>query len=146
MNPVYRRSINITLGSGKTIFNTKQIKILGLFVNAKNDMSKQLSFIISNTMFRLRSYKEILAASNSDQKKYIVKSYIMPLMTYCLPMFIGQITKIKEGFKVTLNKLYRIMYEGSSMLIRSETIYKEIKMPAPTQLIAQQSVTKQGPG
>ena len=74
------------------------------------------------------------------QHRYIVWTYVLPLMTYCLPMFIGQTQQIKEWFKVTINKLYRIMYDGDTYLTRSETIYNQIKMPSPMQLIAQNSM------
>lgn len=140
MNSQYRRPISIMTSNNKIIFNAPQIRILGIFSNDSNNMSSQKSFISRNMMYKLSKFKPALEVTNKHQKQYIIKSYILPVLTYCLPLFIGQLEVIKERLSVTMMKLYRIMYNNNMYLVRSARICNEVKMLEPGKLVAQQTV------
>ena len=65
----------------------------------------------------------------------------MPIITYCLPLFIGQTQAILQRLKTCIMTLYRYMYSLNTHMVRSEYISNNLGLPTPHQLLAQQTVT-----
>ena len=60
MENTYNRGIEITASNGRIVFNTPQITILGICINANNNMSSQLTNTYRSTMYRFHTLEQVL--------------------------------------------------------------------------------------
>ena len=140
MKEQFQRKISITATNNSIIYNTAQTKILGVYINSKNDMMSHLRIARSRSLLRAREIAPVLEQiKNIEDRKILVSSLCISIANYCSPLLIGQCDSVKKYHHVTIMKLYRIIYNASCYMTRCEDICKSIKLPMPREAVAQSS-------
>ena len=73
LSSLYQQVISITTSTGEIVTNSAQIKILGVNLNAANDLSTQVSKMYSAAMYRYHKMRPALANMTDKKKSYVKK-------------------------------------------------------------------------
>ena len=136
----FKRTISLIASDNTIIWNTAQIKILGVYTNAKNNYTNNIARARSKAFLRLSQLKPLLENNISmQQRRMIVSSSALSILRYCSPLYSGQSEQTKSKFHTAVMRCYRMIYSKPTYLTRCEKICKEISLPMPREIIAKDS-------
>ena len=118
------------------MWNVAQIKVLGIYLNPKNNFSSNIARARSNAFLRLNELKPLLENVPSiPNRRIIVSSSVISILRYCASLYCGQNNEIIDKFHTSIMRCYRVIYNQSTYMTRCEKICLAIKMPMPRELV-----------
>ena len=84
-----QQTLRIPVSNGEEIVNSAQVKILGVYLNHNHNLAHQINHAYKNAMYWYHMIRPALINMPDDKKAYAIKTFVLPILTYCLPLYIG---------------------------------------------------------
>merc|ERR1711954_500584 len=121
--------------SGEFITSSREVKILGVIFNNKNNMQSHVSAMASKIGLTYRKLKPYIQHAPPPQRKIIMISKLESIALYGAPLFSNETLDCKKRLENLFMSIYKWIYNKNTYMVRYSIICKEIHVEELAQKI-----------